>query len=94
MYRLTEACYQLSDEELANLWAKVEESLEKVGGKWVVVCSTLSSEWQFFGVKEYPDIEAHQKHIEDLHKLDWFRYVESPSMLGTKWEPSSDSRSG
>ena len=84
--RPTEAMYQLSQEEQNSLMAKVSETLEKVGGKPVVVCdsSWASEQWLFFGVEVYPDIEAVQKSTELLNELNWFRYVESITVLGTE----------
>jgi hypothetical protein len=86
----SEAWYQLSQEEQANLLAKVEELLEKVGGKTVVMCdsSWSSEQWPFFGVEEFPNIEAVQKHTQDLNELDWFRYIESMTVLGTESQPT------
>jgi hypothetical protein len=39
-----------------------------------------------FGVEEFPDIEAVQKHAELLNEIDQYRYIEGISVLGTKWE--------
>jgi hypothetical protein len=39
-----------------------------------------------FGLDEFADIEALQKHAELLNEHDHFRYIESVSMLGTKWD--------
>ena len=87
----TEAYYQLSEEERANKMATVQESLEKAGGKTIITGDTSwsSEQWMFFGVEEYPDIEAAQQHAATLVKLDWFRYLESMTLLGTKWEEPS-----
>ena len=89
MYKPKEAWYQLSEDERNALAAKSMESLERVGGKTVVSCFSgwSSEEWMLFGVEEYPDIEAVQKNQEEQIAFDWFRYLESKSMLGTKWEP-------
>ena len=88
--RPTEAMYQLSQEEQNSLMAKVSETLEKVGGKPVVVCdsSWASEQWLFFGVEVYPDIEAVQKSTELLNELNWFRYVESITVLGIEMPAS------
>ena len=85
-----EAWYRLSEEERADLMAKDRAALEKAGGKVVIYCDSAwcSEQWQFFGVEEFPDIEAVQKFTEELNKLDWFRYGESMTILGTKSEPS------
>ena len=85
-----EAWYQLSQEEQASLLAKDNAAREKAGGKTVVLCNSSwsSEQWQFFGVEEFPDIEAIQKHTALLNELNWFRYFESMTVLGTEWQPS------
>jgi hypothetical protein len=84
----TEAWYKLSPEEQTELLDKVNGALDKVGGKRIVLCdsSWCSEQWPFFGVEEFPDIEAAQKHSELLNELNWFRYINSMTVLGTKWE--------
>jgi NAD(P)H-dependent flavin oxidoreductase YrpB (nitropropane dioxygenase family) len=88
MLKFTEAWYQLSEEEQNNRLAKIEETLQKAGGKRIITCSSAwsSEEWQGFGVEDFPDIEAVQKHTEALMELDHYRYMESKSLLGTQWE--------
>jgi hypothetical protein len=88
LVKMTEAWYQLSQEEQNSLLAKVNEALEKVGGKRVVMCDSnwASEQWPFFGVEVFPDIEAKQKHARLLDELNWARYVEGMSVLGTEWE--------
>jgi len=90
MMRPTEAWYQLSEEEQNRLLAKLQEALEKVGGKSVLMCASAwsSERWSLFGVEEFPDIEAVQKLSEIHNGLNWFRYHEAVSLLGIKWEPS------
>jgi hypothetical protein len=86
----TEAWYQLSQDEQDELLAKIGEALEKVGGKVVVSCNSqwASEQCQFFGVEEFPHIEAVQKLTEIHNELNWLRYIDSTSVLGTEWEPS------
>lgn len=88
--RPSEAWYQLSEEEQAALMDKVDEALEKADGKSVITCDSgwSSEQWLFFGVEEFPDIEAVQKHAQELNELNWSRYVESMTILGTRWESS------
>jgi hypothetical protein len=88
MMKPSEAWYQLSSEEQASLMNKVGESLEKAGGKnmFSADSSWSSEEWLYFGVNEYPDIEAAQKNAKGLTELNWFRYIESKVILGTKFE--------
>ena len=86
----TEAWYQLSREEQDNLIAKSAAAREQVGGKEVVFCNSgwAAEQWSLWGVEQYPDLEAVQKHHELLTALNWFRYIESMTFLGTK-VPSS-----
>lgn len=68
--------------------AQVDETREKVGCKMVVLCKSgwSSEQWSFFGVEEFPNIEAEQKHSELLNELNWFRYQYSETVLGTEWQ--------
>jgi len=83
--RMKEAWYQLSKEQRDAIFAQMEETMKKVGGKPMVICdSSWSSEkWQFWGVEEYPSIEAVQEYANCLSELDWFRYCDSEILLGT-----------
>ena len=78
-----EAWYQLSQEERDSLMAKITP--EKSGGKNILASdSSWSSEHcQFFGVHEFPSIEAVQKHSEILNELNWLRYGDTTTVLGT-----------
>ena len=88
MLKSTEAWYQLSSEEQASIMQKSQEHMEKAGGKAIVLsdCSWSSEEYLIFGVEEYPDIEAEQKHAKFMSDMGWFRYSDSKVILGTKWE--------
>ena len=85
--RSAEAWYQLSQIERDALLAKVLAALDEVGGKSVVMCDSrwAEEEWGYWGVEEFPDVQAVQRHTQLLHDLNWFRYIESESMLGTKY---------
>lgn len=85
MGKLLEAWHQLSDDEQKALLVKVNASVEKVGGKRVIQCfpGWCTEEWHFWGVEEFPDLEAVMMHTQMLSDLHWHRYVESFSMLGT-----------
>ena len=86
MVRFLEAWYQLSEEERNSRLAKLNEALEKVGGKRPIICdsSWSSDQWSIAGVEEFPNIEAVQSFTATLTELDWSRYVESISVLGTE----------
>jgi hypothetical protein len=85
--RMKEAWHQLSGEEQQSLLGKVSETLNAVGGKELILCVTSwsNAEWTFFGVEEFPDAEAVQRHEDLLLQLNWGRYIEARSTLGTKF---------
>ena len=85
--KATEAWYQLSEAEQSSLFAQVGAVLEQAGGKSVIVCNSTwaSEQWQFFGVEEFPNLEAIQKQAAALDALHWFRYVDAITTLGTEW---------
>jgi hypothetical protein len=87
MGTVTEAWYQLSEEGRKSLSAKLHEAREKAGGKIIVHCHSWwsSDRVRFFGVEEYPDIEAVQKHAELEEEIDLYRYLDRASVLGTKF---------
>ena len=87
MGRFLEAWYQLSKEEQNNLIAKLNEALEKVGGKRPLLCNSSwsSDQWSFTGFEEFPNIETVQEFTA-LQELNWFRYCEGINVLGTKSE--------
>ena len=91
MAKPSQAGYTVAQEEQQEVFAKVEEALKKVGGKRVISCDSgwASEQWSFWGVEEFPDIEAVQKYTDMLNKLNWFQYVDSFTILGTNAEPNS-----
>lgn len=90
MFKYSDAWYQLSEEERNSHFTKLQEAYEKVGGKMIIACKSAWSaeQWMAFGLDEFPDIEAVEKFTEILNEQDHFRYIQSASMLGTKWELS------
>ena len=88
--KMSEAWHQLSQEEQEDLMAKVLEAREKAGGKGMLLCNSAwsSEQWPFFGVEEFPDVEAVQRHTELLEAFNWSRYVDSMTVLGTEWVQS------
>jgi hypothetical protein len=84
--RSTEAWHQLPEEEQQRLLGAVVEALSAVGGKELIICDAAWSNerWPYFGVEEYPDLEAVQRHDQMLTDLNWLRYMESRSTLGTE----------
>lgn len=86
--RPTEAFYALSQDDQQKIFAQVQETLDKVGGKSVITCTSgwANEEWPYWGVEEYPDLEAVQRHYALHEELSWFRYSEAETILGTKFE--------
>jgi hypothetical protein len=84
--RFTEAWHQLPQEEQRRMLNQVTEALNTAGGKELVVCSAAWSNerWPFFGVEEFPDLDALQRHEQILTDLNWARYIESRTTLGTE----------
>ncbi len=84
--KVTESWHALSETEQRTLLAKVEAALKQVGGKPVVMCDpTWSTEqWHFWGVEEFPSIDAVMTHTKLLQELKWERYVDTMTVLGTK----------
>ena len=80
----TEAWYALSQEDRDALMEKVNDALEKAGGKRVVFCNSTwaTEQWRFFGVEEFPSTDAAVLHSELLDKIDLRRYVQSVTTLG------------
>jgi len=80
-----EAWYQLSKEQQDAIFARMDEARKSVGGKSILFCnSTWDSErWLYWGVEEFPSFEAVQEYARCLTEMDWFRYVDSDTLLGT-----------
>ncbi len=83
--KMKEPWHQLSDGEQHDLTAKVNAAVEKVGGKRVINCDPRWSteQWHYWGVEEFPDLEAVMEHTKLLAELNWERYVETMTVLGT-----------
>jgi hypothetical protein len=88
MARPSEAGYQLSQEERDNLFAKHDELIEKLGIKSTITCdsSWASDQYNFWGVEEYPDMDAVMEFHAGLDALNWFRYFDAVTLLGTRME--------
>ena len=49
-----------------------------------LLCRLVHERWPFFGVEEFPDLEAVQRHEQILTDLNWARYIDSRTTLGTE----------
>jgi hypothetical protein len=86
--KYTAAYYDLPKEEMDNLAAEVDKVSKKLGIKMVVLCESGwdSEEWDFWGVTEFPSLEAVQEFRKWQDGVQWFKYVDATSVLGTKWD--------
>jgi len=82
----TEAWYQLSTQEQADLWSKVEAIDAQAGATWKIICDSRWADEEIFdwAVLEYPDIDSYQEKVAALEKLQWWRYFRAKTILGTK----------
>ena len=83
--RFKEPWFQLSKAEQDALLGKLGEAMTKVGGKTVIMCESgwVSEQWWYWGVEEFPSAEAVQEHTRLLAELNWMRYCDSDTLLGT-----------
>jgi hypothetical protein len=84
--RWTEAWHALAAEEQRRLLGQAQKALDTAGGKQLVLCSAAWSneQWPFFGLEEFPDIDAVHRHAQLLLDLNWGRYIESRTTVGTQ----------
>ena len=85
--RPTEAWHRLPQEEQQRLLGKVMDALSRAGGKELVACSAAWSNerWPLFGLEEFPDLEAVQRHTQMLMDLNLARYIDSRTTLGIQF---------
>jgi hypothetical protein len=83
--RLTPAWFELSEDAQGELLAKLEAAMAQVGGKQHMMCwsAWCNEQWHYFGVEEYPDLDAVQRHAQLLAELGWSRYSDAITALGT-----------
>ena len=81
----TEAYFQLSEEERATLWKRVDEAINKAGAR--MITPYYDSRWSndkysMFFIMEYPDIEAAIADTAGVEEAGLFRYIVSETILG------------
>jgi hypothetical protein len=84
--RYTNSGRDLTPEQVQEKMAASRREMERLGGKVVISCG---SGWAnegiiAFGVEQFPSLEAVQEYYDCLNELDWFRYMESETMLGVR----------
>jgi hypothetical protein len=82
--RQTEPYYALSRAEGEALIAQTGECFTGLGGKRLIICDSgwASEQYRMWGIEEYPDLGALLSYHARLNELNWFRYIETESMLG------------
>jgi hypothetical protein len=83
---------ELSEEEQSQMMAKVGASRDEVGGKGIVGawCEWSTPDYQFFGVEEYPSIDALRKHIAAQREMGFTDHLEETYVVGRRWESQAD----
>jgi hypothetical protein len=84
--RMTEAWYALGKAGQDDLWERVTAAEAAVGAKFVIACDSAwcSEHYHFFGVSAHPSVAAVQEVYRAYGELDWMRYVNTISVLGTR----------
>ena len=82
----TEAWYNLSKQEQDDLWTKAKAIDDEAGATWHLLCDSrwADEEMPNWGIIEYPDLEAYQRKVAALEAIDWWRYLSTRTVLGTK----------
>jgi len=84
--RLKEAWFEYSEEEKQEYMGKDRENIKELGGRLMAMCDCRWSndEWQFFGVEEWPNMEAVQKRVKfEDEELESSRFVKRMTFLGS-----------
>ena len=89
--RFRDAYYQLSPQEQNALSEEIDKVGAQLGIKFIAMYDTSWSteQWDFGGIAEYPNLEAVIALKKWQDERNWFRYVDSFSILGTKYEAPS-----
>lgn len=86
------AWYELSKSEQDVVAEKVATSLAQVGGKRLLVATSLwaDEKWAAWGIEEFPNIEAVMQFAGMEFEAQGFRYMKSWSTLGVLMEPGKE----
>jgi hypothetical protein len=84
--RYTSDWHALSAEERRELETLARAAFEAARGQSLIDCDSQWSNdgWHWFGVEQFPDLEAVQQYQAQLATLGWHRYVAELAVLGTK----------
>jgi hypothetical protein len=83
--RFTEAWYQLSPDTQQSHFAQNETCAAELGVRRLLVCDSTWNSEQFigWGIEAYPDLSTLQQYYTRLRELNWLRYLETETILGT-----------
>lgn len=83
--RFKEAGYALSNDERQARLAQAAAVRHECGGRLLVNALARWADYGIygFGAEIYPNLESLQKHTAALEELDWYRYIDSESFIGT-----------
>ena len=82
-----ESWYSVPEEERQAMFAKLSKADEELGGKSIVNagCEWSTPQYDYFGVYEYPSIEAVQKYFAAQRESGFSEHMESIYVVGTPW---------
>jgi hypothetical protein len=90
MVELKNSWRQLSQEEKEHHLDQVRAALKEVGAKNIVTVKSAwyDEQWQYFGLEEFPDVEAVRKFIEQLQEIGHYRYFRTRGLMGNEYKSS------
>lgn len=82
--------HQLSPAEKEHHLDQVRGALEEVGAKSIVTVKSAwyDEQWQYFGLEEFPDVEAVRKFVDQLQEMGHYRYFRTKGLMGNEYESS------
>lgn len=85
--RRKDSWYHLSDEKRNALMEKVHASIDANGGRVVAGahCEWSTAQYEFFGIEDYPSVEALRKHLAAQREFGFSQHFEEMTFVGTPW---------
>jgi hypothetical protein len=90
MVELKNSWQQLSPEEKQHHLDRVSGALKEVGAKNIVTVKSAwyDEQWQYFGLEEFPDVEAVRKFVDMLQEMGHYRYFRTKGLMGSEYKGS------
>lgn len=86
----TDPWYALGESKQNELMENITGLLPTYGARSLITCASNTEKWLMWGIEEFPDLGSQQKHSLALFNLNWFRYISSWSIMGTKIQPHGE----